>query len=246
MVLSETQPVAGVTFTFRPWTSPEGLRKLMQGDAPAMAVMPAPTAALFEANGIHLTLLSATVTEGSLSIVGRGAPVSTLAELKGAKLALPFKGFLPDLLMRRIEAPGPDHWQPYYTGSLVAGMQLLLAGQVETALLAEPMASLAVARDTSLVRLASICRLWRSATALPECPPAGVVAMNPALIKRPELKRAYQDAFRRVADNPGSAAAWLSRFSPNLRRHRRVTAASSRGTCPCRNMRQSLRHSTPR
>lgn len=216
VALSETQPVAGVTFIFRPWTSPEGLRKLMQGDAPAMAVMPAPTAALFEANGIRLTLLSATITEGSLSIVGRGAPVNSLADLKGASLALPFKGYLPDLLMRRIAAPGPESWQPTYTGSLIAGMQLLLAGQVETALLAEPMASLAIAKDASLVRLAGLCQLWRNATALPDCPPAGVVAMNPALLKRPELRRAYQDAFKRVADDPGSAAVLLSRFFPEL------------------------------
>lgn len=216
VVLAETQPIAGTTFVFRPWSSPEELRKLISGDAAVLAVMPAPTAALLDANGIRLRLLSATITVGSLSIVGRDKPIARLSDLKGASLALPFKGYLPDLLMRRIETPEPEHWQPRYTGSLVAGMQLLLAGQVDTALLAEPMASLALELDTTLVRMADVCLMWKTATAQPGCPPAGVLAMNPALTRRSDIRQAYQDAFSQVAASPGSAATLLGRFFPEV------------------------------
>ncbi|ABL69588.1 taurine ABC transporter substrate-binding protein [Paracoccus denitrificans] len=217
IALAETQPVDGVSFTFRPWTTPEELRKWLMADEPLMAIAPAPVAAIFAANGLNLKIVSATITEGSLSIVGRGAPIERLEDLSGTTLALPFKGYLPDLLMHRIAAPGPESWTPFYTGSLVAGMQLVLAGRADTALLAEPMATLALAQDPSLTRRADLCALWRGATALVDCPPAGVVIVNRAFDGRPEVIAAYGAAFAKLATEPSTAAALLDLHFPNMR-----------------------------
>lgn len=214
--LAETQPVEGVRFIFQPWANPEQLRKMVMEPTPLLAVAPSPTAAIFSANGIDLDVVSATVTEGSVSLVGRGESISRLSDLKGRSLALPFKGYLPDLMMRRIAEPGTGTWQPNYTGSLVAGMQLLLAGKVDTAMLAEPMATLALDRDKALSRRADLCRLWRDATALADCPPAGVVIANPQFGKRPEIREAYRAAFARIAGDPGSAAALLAQYFPDM------------------------------
>lgn len=216
IALAESQPVDGVTFTFQPWASPEELRKRIVSDTPLMAVAPAPTAAIFDANGMELRVISATITEGSLSIIGRGPAITELADLHGTSLALPFKGYLPDLMMRRITEPGVGTWQPQYTGSLVAGMQLLLAGQVDTALLAEPMATLALAQDRGLIRRADLCALWRGATTLRDCPPAGVVAVNPAFADRPEVLAAYHAAFAGLAADPASAAGLLALHFPEM------------------------------
>jgi NitT/TauT family transport system substrate-binding protein len=131
-------------------------------------------------------------------------------------MALPFKGYLPDLMMRRISAPGPASWQPRYTGGPVAGMQLLLAGRVDTAMLAEPMATLALTQDASLSRRADLCMLWRAATALDSCPPAGVVVVNTAFHDRPEIVAAYHAAFAGLAADPGRAAGLLARHFPEL------------------------------
>ncbi|MFE3836431.1 ABC transporter substrate-binding protein [Pseudogemmobacter sonorensis] len=245
IALAETQPVEGVTFIFRPWASPEELRKMLMAKVPLIAVAPSPTAAVFDAgrigagrigadgigagrigadgigaDGIGLRVVSATVTEGSLSIVGRGGPVADLAELRGASLALPFKGHLPDLMMRRIAPPGAESWQPYYTGSLNAGVQLLLAGQVDNALLTEPLATLALAQDPGLSRRAGLCGLWREATALASCPPAGVVLVNPAFGNRREVLSAYRAAFATLAADPGAAAPLLARHFPEMERAR--------------------------
>lgn len=95
IALAESQPVDGVTFTFQPWASPEELRKRIVADTPPMAVAPSPTAAIFDANGMELRVISAAITGGSLSIIGRGAAITELADLRGASLALPFKGYLP-------------------------------------------------------------------------------------------------------------------------------------------------------
>ncbi|UFS67254.1 ABC transporter substrate-binding protein [Paracoccus denitrificans] len=216
IALAESQPVDGVTFTFQPWASPEELRKRIVADTPLMAVAPSPTAAIFDANGMDLRVIFATITEGSLSIIGRGAAITDLPDLHGASLALPFKGYLPDLLMRRIAEPGAGTWQPQYTGSLVAGMQLMLASQVDSALLAEPMATLALAQDPSLSRRADLCALWRAATALEDCPPAGVVVVNPAFAGRPAILAAYHSAFAALAADPGKAAGLLARHFPEM------------------------------
>ncbi|EIM77009.1 sulfonate/nitrate transport system substrate-binding protein [Nitratireductor aquibiodomus RA22] len=220
IALAESQPVDGVTFTFRPWGSPEELRKTIMSDQPAMAVAPSPTAAIFAASGIGLRVMSAAVTEGSISIVGRGAPVARLGDLEGASLALPFKGYLPDLMMRRIAQPGSESWQPHYTGNPVAGMQLLIAGRVDTALLAEPMATLALTQDAALGRRADLCMLWRDATALADCPPAGVVVVNDAFENNPQIRGAYLAAFHALAANPGNAADLLSLHFPHMDRAR--------------------------
>ena len=216
IALAERQPVEGVTFTFAPWTSPEDLRKRITAEAPMMAVAPAPTAAIFDATGMGVRAVSATITEGSLALVGRGAAIGDLADLQGTAVALPFKGYLPHLLMRRIAAPGDHSWTPRYTGSLVAGLQLLLAGQVETALLAEPLATLALAQDPGLSRRAEICVLWQGATALADCPPAGVVIVNPAFADRPAILAAYHAAFADLAADPGQAARLLAAHFPDL------------------------------
>lgn len=216
IVLAETQPVEGVNFTFRPWANPEELRKLIVADTPLMAVTPAPTAAIFAANGFDLRVNFATITEGSLSIIGRGGAVAKLADLNGASLAMPFKGYLPDLMMRRVAQPGRKTWQPQYTGSLVAGMQLLLAGQIESALLTEPMATLALTQDQDLTRRANFCDLWRDATLLSDCPPAGVVVVNTAFGERPEISAAYRAAFASLAADPGHAADLLAIHFPEM------------------------------
>ncbi|MBL3597293.1 ABC transporter substrate-binding protein [Rhodovulum sulfidophilum] len=217
IALAEDQPLEGITFSFQPWASPEQLRKRVIADIPLMAVAPSPTAAIFDANGMALRVVSATITEGSLSIVGRGTEITELADLQGASLALPFKGYLPDLMMRRIAEPGAGTWQPHYTGSLVAGMQLLLAERgVDAALLAEPMATLALAQDRDLTRRADLCALWRGATALADCPPAGVIIVNPAFAERPEIRAAYHAAFAKLAADPASAAGLLAAHFPEM------------------------------
>ncbi|MCE8472183.1 ABC transporter substrate-binding protein, partial [Rhodovulum sulfidophilum] len=50
IALAEDQPIEGITFSFRPWASPEQLRKRVIADRPLMAVAPSPTAAIFDAN----------------------------------------------------------------------------------------------------------------------------------------------------------------------------------------------------
>jgi NitT/TauT family transport system substrate-binding protein len=216
IALTESQPVEGVTFTFRPWASPEELRKRVTAETPLMAVAPSPTAAIFDASGMDLRVISATITEGSISVIGRGGKVADLRNLAGASLALPFKGYLPDLMMRRIAEPGPASWQPHYAGSQVAGMQLLLAGRVENAMLPEPLATLALAQDETLSRRADLCALWRNATTLHDCPPAGVVVVNPALRDRPDVLSAYHDAFSDLAADPPGVARLLAKHFPGM------------------------------
>ncbi|EPX84097.1 hypothetical protein [Salipiger mucosus] len=217
IALAEDQPLAdrGVTFTFRPWTSPEDLRTRLMDEASLVAVAPSLTAALWEARGIDLRVWSATSAEGALWIVGRGPAVENPSDLAGRSLALPFKGNLPDLLMQRLASDAPDAFTPTYTGNYMATMQLVLAGRAEIALLPEPLASVLVAQAPDMARLADVCELWRGQTTLEACPPGGAVVSNiPA--DRPDLQAAYEAAFARLAAAPQQAAALLASVFPDL------------------------------
>ncbi len=194
--LAKTQPVGGRHLRLPTLGQPRGIAQVGHGGSAAAG--------------------RSFLADGSLSLVGRGATIGTPDDLAGARIALPFNGHLPDLMMRRIRAPASDGWQPHDTGSLVAGMQLLLADQADTALLAEPLATLALAQDPSLSRRADLCALWRTATALADCPPAGVVVANPALGDRPEVLAAYHAAFARLAAAPAAAADLLAGHFPDM------------------------------
>lgn len=78
------------------------------------------------------------------------------------------------------------------------------------------MATLALAQDPGLTRRADFCALWRGATALADCPPAGVVVVNPAFADRPEILAAYHTAFAGLAADPGHAAALLAIHFPEM------------------------------
>ncbi|WP_460275749.1 ABC transporter substrate-binding protein [Celeribacter sp. ULVN23_4] len=217
--MAETQPLAdqGITFTFAPWKTPETLRKSLMSETPQLAVAPSLMAALFDARGIPLHPLSATASGGSLWLLGQGNEITDPAMLANQRIALPFKGNLPDLLMQRITRDQAA-FTPVYTGDYMAAMQLLLAGKADLALLPEPLASALLSRAPEMQRRADLCVLWQQATTLTHCPPAGLVAANGALDAETlaKVQSAYVAAFARVSNDPSRAGQYLSDSFPQV------------------------------
>ena len=217
IAMAETQPLAdqGITFTFERWSSPEELRQGLMQDAPLLAVAPSLTTALYGARGIPFVPQSATATGGSLWLIGKGDPITGPEELVGLRLALPFKGFLPDLLMQRITHDVPDSYTPEYTPDYMAAMQFMLVGKADLVLLPEPLASALLHQSTDLTRRADVCDLWKSTTGLEHCAPAGMLIAT-AAADRADLRAAYNASFDDLAANPGEAAALLAQAFPFL------------------------------
>lgn len=217
IAMAETQPLAdqGITFTFEAWASPEELRQGLMQDAPLMAVAPSLAAALYSARGIPFAPQSATASGGSLWLIGKEGVISGPKDMVGQRIALPFKGFLPDLLMQRITRDVPGSYAPEYVPDYMAAMQFALLGKADLVLLPEPLASALLHQAPDMVRAADICDLWTSSTGLDHCAPAGMVIAT-ASADRTDLRAAYQAAFDDLAADPGKAAAYLAKAFPFL------------------------------
>lgn len=222
---------------FVAWKDPDQLRALaMEGKADFMA-MPSNVAANLYNRGVPLRLLNISVW-GLLFVVSRNPAIKTLADLKGQELVMPFRGDMPEIVLRTLAdklgiavGQGADAIGLRYAATPLDAMQLLLTRRADHALLAEPAVSMGLRRSRSLPvsavapdlhRSVDLQAEWGRAFARPpRVPQAGMVVMgrqleNAALIAR--FEQAYAQAQQwcnAEADACGKAvAARVSMLAP--------------------------------
>lgn len=173
---------------FRMWRDPDQLRALaLEGQADVLAV-PTNVAANLYNRGAKLQLVNVS-TWGILWILSRDPQVNDFADLRGKEIALPFRGDMPDLLFGLIGQaqdlnPRKD-MKLRYVASPMDAMQLLLARQVDTALLAEPLVSMALLRERAM----------------------GVDGASAGLRRAIDLQAAWGQAFKRAPRIPQAGIA---------------------------------------
>lgn len=207
--LVQDQPVKGVTFAFLPWQSPDQLSALLLNGRVQIASAPSTLLHLLRQRGLPATLLGSSKVEGNLKIVARA---------QAASLAVPFRGGTPDLILRRLRmaepAPKPSI---RHTATPAEAMQLMLTGRVDGAFLAEPLATMAIAKGAGLASRGDICTRWIAATGGEGCPVTGVYLafeLEGRLAQRVEA--ALSNAHRHLARRPGRAADLLEAAFPDL------------------------------
>lgn len=196
------------TVKFVSWRDPDQLRVLALNNEADVLAMPTNVAANLYNRGADLELINVS-TWGILWLVSRSDKLTTLADLKGEEIAIPFRADMPDLLFGLIsEAQGLNPREDFklrYVATPMDAMQLLIARRIDHALLAEPAVSMALRRTQSfpisiiapeLHRSVDLqaewgCVLDRS----PRIPQAGIVAMG-TIRHDPELMMRIQDAYR--------------------------------------------------
>lgn len=208
--LVEQQPLLpqGIRFAFRPWNAPDQLNALLLSGEVQVASAPSTLLPLLRQRGLPATLLASSAIDGNLKIVARD----------GAKtLAVPFRGGLPDLILRRLRGDEPEG-NIRYTATPAEAMQLMLTGRVDAAFLAEPLASLALSKGQGLSAGGDVCARWSRATGGAGCPVTGVYLayrLDDGLA--PLLESALAEAYARLAEEPAAAAALLSGAFPDLK-----------------------------
>ncbi|MDR5654141.1 ABC transporter substrate-binding protein [Ruixingdingia sedimenti] len=169
---------AEVTLTV--WRNPDELRAGLTSGAIDLSVVPVQAAANLYNRGMGLRLVNV-MTDGLNYIVGTPGAAPGLAGLAGQRLAVPFVNDTPDFILRALLArhglEGRVEQVP--AGSPIEAAQMLLAGQIDAALLAEPAASVAVLRGAvagrGLARVVDIQQEWGALTGLgPRVPQAGL------------------------------------------------------------------------
>ncbi|MFP4295512.1 MAG: ABC transporter substrate-binding protein [Halothiobacillaceae bacterium] len=193
---------------FRHWKDPDQLRVLALGGDAQVLAMPTNVAANLYNRGVPLRLLNVS-TWGVLWLVSRDDSLKTLADLRGAEIAMPFRADMPDIVFGALaRAQGLDPRTDFdlrYVATPFDAMQLLVMRRVDHALLAEPAVAMALRRTGSFPLKLVAPELHRSIDLQAEwgrvferearVPLAGITVMGAAL-EDPEVARRIQAAYR--------------------------------------------------
>ncbi|MCO5131882.1 MAG: ABC transporter substrate-binding protein [Xanthobacteraceae bacterium] len=179
---------------FKTWRTPDEMRAGLASRAMQVVIVPTNVAANLHNRGLGVRLLNV-MTRGLLYVVAK-ENVAHIEDLAGKKIAVPFRNDMPDFILRRLLARaglriGSDVTIEY-AGTPPEAMQMLLAGRVDAALLAEPGATAAILRAkvslTWLTRAIDCQKEWAKIIGgEPFIPQAGVVVTQP-FVERVERK----------------------------------------------------------
>lgn len=216
--LVERQPLKNqdLTFSFVPWKNPNQLRAMLLDGSVDLAIVPSISVALFANNGIELVPFFAHRMRGNLALIGRGGALSSLSDLPARSIAVPFKGDLPDIVLRRL---GLTHAQALYVSNPVAAMQMLLSGRVANAFLPEPFVTVVQSKEPAVSVRLGVCEKWERTMGVSGCPLVGVVASPQGTLSKKSsnlISAAYKKAFKEVAAKPDRAAMLLASAFANL------------------------------
>jgi NitT/TauT family transport system substrate-binding protein len=199
---------------FRTWRTPDEMRAGLSSGKMQAVIVPSNVAANLYNRGLGVHLLNI-MTRGLLYIVASDELVR-IEDLAGKKIAVPFRNDMPDFILRRLLARvnlkiGKD-LQFEYAGSPPEAMQMLLAGRVDAALLAEPAATAAILRAkvslNRFVRAIDCQKEWAKTVAGSGfIPQAGLAVTRPFIDKvgrhgLETLQNALQAAVDVVVNNP--------------------------------------------
>ena len=209
------------------WENPQQLQAMVAGKQGDFVTMPSNNSAIFYNKGVSIKLLDITVWNITY-LVSSDADAKSFSDIKGQSIAVPFQGSVPDLMFQFIaKKEGLDPLKDFsvrYASDPTQASQLLLSGQVQNAVLSEPMATAALLQSqnakTKLYRALSFDKGWQLATGGANLSPiAGTVATanmldKPAVIA--EFLKQYQAAVDWMLANPVDAGKLIETQFPQL------------------------------
>lgn len=205
--------------SFKVWRNPDEMRAGLTSGEMQAVVLPVQVAASLYNRGFPLRLLNV-MTNGLLYVISGDTAISGFADLKGKRLAVPFRNDMPDLVVARLLkqsglTPGSD-LTVETTGSPVEAIQMLLADRVEAVLAPEPAISAAIMRGKAagktIARVIDIQKAWGEVSGgQPILAQAGLALANAFTDANPGLAEALQAALEKTAEAvnaaPDAAAA---------------------------------------
>jgi NitT/TauT family transport system substrate-binding protein len=205
--------------TFDTWSGSARMRADIENGRVGLAVIPTNLAAGFYNRGVPLRLLSVTLW-GILALLSRRQGPAGWSDLAGCRVAIPFKGNMPDTIFRFLAGRnGVDvdgELEVVYFNTYVDAKRALLQGDVDLACLPEPVATAAEIEAAdgpgAVRRLFDLQREWARATGrAARYAQAGPVVRADLLEREPRLASvllaACDDALSWMASEPEAAAA---------------------------------------
>lgn len=209
----------------RSWRDPDQLRTWIAGNEVQLTATPTNVAANLYNRGVPVVLMNVNVW-GTLGLLACEAPLASLADLAGRHIGVPWRGDMPDLVLRYLLAReglevGRD-LRITYQASPFETVQLFLAQRLDVAVLPEPMRT-ATRHQAGSLGLEPLeldlqqewARLAGGVAALPQ---AGVICRRELIEAHPDWIAAVQTAVGEavgwVNANPGAAARLGAKHAP--------------------------------
>lgn len=202
---------------FKVWRTPDEMRAGLSSGSMQAAIMPTTAAANLHTRGLGLKLANV-MTNGLLYIVSRDERITTIPDLEGQRVTVPFPNDTPELIF---DAALAHHRMTgkvtvERAGTPIEAVQMLLAGRIDTALLPEPAVSAAIfkakAGGRALYRVIDMQIEWGTVTATtPVMPQAGLVLAQSFINDHPDQAKALLAGLARAAAevnvDPAAAAS---------------------------------------
>lgn len=205
------------------WNNPDQLRAMMITGEVDFASVPSNVASLFYNKGVKLKLVDVSIW-GVMYIVSQDVKISSLSDLKGQQIYVPFRGDQPDLVFQTIaKHQGLDPMTDFdvqYVASPLDIVMGLLAGQVKNALLIEPVSSMVIMKGKSkgkeFRRVIDIQKeLGKIDGWQDRFPNAGVVAL-PSILQNANavevFSKAYEEAVKWTVSHPKEASELAAKY----------------------------------
>ena len=199
------------------WRSPDEMRAGVAAGDIELTTSPAPTAANLYNRGTGMRL-AAVLTTGMLYLMTTEDGITSIPDLAGKRVLVPFRGDMPDRVFQVLLAAhglSPDDVGIEYVATPLEAAQLLLAGRAPAAVLQEPAATASVMRGIAnainVRRAIDFQREFGIATGRSADIPMAVLIIRDSLRARSEglaqrLFTEIRDATAWVNNNPASAA----------------------------------------
>jgi NitT/TauT family transport system substrate-binding protein len=199
------------------WNTPDQLRAMITQGKVDFVSVPSNVAAIFYNKDIKLKLVRVSIW-GVFYIISNDPAIISLADLKGEKIYVPFRGDQPDLMFQTIcRDQGLDPFKEFvlqYVSSPLDITMSLLAGKVKHAVMIEPAAAMCIMKakqkGMTFKRVIDIQKEYGKVTGgSSRFPNAGVVALpntlkNPAVVDA--FLKAYDESVKWVVNHPKEAA----------------------------------------
>ena len=209
------------------WENQNQLRAIVVDEQGDFVTMPSNNAAIFYNTDLDVQLLDISVWN-ALFGVSANAEITSLADAAGHKVVVPFQGSMPDLLYQYIAtAQGLDPVEDFelvYAPNPQQAAQMLMGGQVELAILPEPLTTSAIlqTKDSAapLYRVFDVGEEWSAVTdGETQSTIAGTVAL-PSVQNKPDViavfSQEYELAIEWMLENPAEAGQMAEENLPDL------------------------------
>lgn len=197
--------------------------RLLSGQLDA-AVLPVNMAAKLYNSGLPYRLV-AVVGNGMVKLISSDSTLTSLGDLRGRDLYVAGQGSTPEFLMRTIllnAGINPDSdLNMIFSMPIPEIAASLSAGRIQSAVLPEPFATLALAGNKSSRVTFSLSEAWTHATGQSDYPMSVFVVRSSLIEERPAavaaLAKAYEGSIRRVVADPVYAGVLVEKHDMGLK-----------------------------